>query len=415
MAISDDNDKMNNEGCRIAIRTLGNFSVRRGNRILSAESDKSQKMWELFKYIITNRGKNILAETIQDTLWPDQDYEYSSKAFRTMIHRLRQVLKKGLPEESNIQTIVFSHGCYSWNPNLDYTLDAEEFEQNYVAARKVKASDSLKTLECYRNMLELYQGSYLSESMYTEWTIPFRNHYRRVYLESMADYCNLLVEQGDTDTILEVCENVTLLEPLEEDFHLFLMEALIKKGKIKDARQNYEYITTKLYHELGLRPSAEMRSLYGKITAKDKANRADIDSVQEGIINQPSSDGPFYCDKKTFQSIYDLERRRAERSGQSVFIVLLTLQLSPRVVGEQDTIKKALTTLKDIIERSLRKGDVCSLWGDLQFILILPSINMEQTKLVVERLEKAFREIIKQDEILLKARYQPILANLIIK
>ncbi len=415
MAISDDNEKMNNEGCRIAIRTLGNFSVRRGNRILSAESDKSQKMWELFKYIITNRGKNILAETIQDTLWPDQDYEYSSKAFRTMIHRLRQVLKKGLPEESNIQTIVFSHGCYSWNPNLDYTLDAEEFEQNYVAARKVKAFDPLKALECYRSMLELYQGSYLSESMYTEWTIPFRNHYRRVYLESMADYCNLLEEQEDPNTIIEVCEKVTLLEPFEEDFHLYLMEALLKKGKYKDARQNYEYITAKLYQELGLRPSTEMRSLYSKISAGDQANRTDINSVQEEIISKPGTDGPFFCDKKTFQSIYDLERRRAERSGLSVFLVLLTLHPAPQAIVEPGIIKKALASLQEIIERSLRKGDVCSLWDQRQFILILPAINMEQTKLVVGRLEKAFREMIKQDEILLKVRYQSIFADLIIK
>lgn len=409
----------------IYIQTLGSFSVRRGDHVLSAESQKSQKMWELFKYIIANHGKNILPGTIQETLWPDQDYDFSDKAFRTMIFRLRQTLKKGLEEESPIQPIIFSHGCYSWNPEIEYTLDVEEFEKSYLAARHNKGNNLQKALENYQTMMELYKGSYLSESMYTEWTIPLRNHYRHLYLQAMGDYCSLLKEQGDFAAIIEVSRNVILLEPLEEDFHLSLMEALLKKGKVKDARQDYEYITAKLYQELGLRPSAEMRSIYSKITARDNTTRADIDTVQEAMsenrnenMNESTEvegEGPFFCDKKTFQAIYDLEKRRAERSGQSVFIGLLTLETINEAAAETELKKEALAALKNVIKRSLRKGDVCAPWSDWQLILILPSINMEQTKMVLGRLERAFRERIKQEDVVLRVRHQPILANFIIK
>jgi len=417
MALQNE-EKQNLEEGRIYIRTFGQFSVKRGSLVLSAESHKSQKMWDLFKYFITNRGKNIMPETIQDTLWPDQDYEYSNKAFRTMIYRLRKALnkggsEKGLSEESEGQLIIYSHGCYGWNQDIDYILDAEEFDRNFSAARQNKVSDPQESIKYYHNLLELYQGSYLPESMYTEWTIPLRNQYRRLYLQSMTDYCSVLTEQGDNKTVIEVCEKVITNEPLEEDFHMYLMEALLKEGKAKDARQIYEYITAKLYQELGVRPSSELRNLYARITARDKAARADIESVQEEVSSTDDG-GPFFCDRNTFKSVYDLERRRVERSGQSVYMVLLTLQLVDRAVLDKNAADEAFAVLKDIIFRSLRKGDVCSMWDDLQLVLLLQGINVESTKMVVGRLENAFREKSRQNDIILKSRYQPVIANLVI-
>ncbi|UWG96983.1 winged helix-turn-helix domain-containing protein [Dehalobacter sp. DCM] len=401
---------------RIIIRTFGQFSVKRGGTVLSAESHKSQKMWDLFKYFITNRGKNIMPETIQETLWPDQDYEYSNKAFRTMIYRLRKELNKGEPDEADAkdndsQLIIYSHGCYGWNPDANFQLDIDEFEKNYATAKMSNGSDLEKALSCYQSILAMYQGCYLSESMYTEWTIPLRNHYRRLYLQAMEDYCALLNDRGQVKAIIEVCEKVILNEPLEEEFHILLMEALLKEGKVKDARQNYEYITSKLYQELGVRPSAELKNLYNRITAKDKSARADIDSVQEEMTSSNDDSGPFFCDKETFKSIYDLERRRVERNGQSVFTVLLSLQLSGRAELDRSRADKAFAILKDILARSLRKGDVCAMWGELQYILILQGINAENTKMVVGRIEMAFRELTRQNEVVLRARYQPIVAN----
>lgn len=416
MKQKNENSRNDDKENMTLIRTFGQFSVKRCGIVLSADSHKSQKMWDLFKYFITNRGKNIMPETIQETLWPDQDYEYSNKAFRTMIYRLRKELNKGEADdaegkENGSQLIIYSHGCYGWNPDANYLLDIDEFEKNYTAARMSKDSDVQKALTSYQNILETYQGSYLSESMYTEWTIPLRNHYRRLYLQSMEDYCGLLNSQGNIKGIIEVCEKVILSEPLEEEFHIFLMEALLKEGKVKDARQNYEYITNKLYQELGVRPSAELKNLYARITAKDKSARADIESVQEEIADNTDDNGPFFCDKEIFKSVYDLERRRVERNGQSVFTVLLTLQLSGRAELDRKRADKVFAVLKDILARSLRKGDVCAMWGDLQYVLILQGINAENTKMVVGRIEIAFREMTKQNEIILKARYQPIVSN----
>lgn len=399
---------------RIYIQTLGNFLVRRGNRVLSAESNKSQKMWELFKYIITNRDKNILPESIQEILWSDQDYDFSDKAFRTMIFRLRQTLKKGLDENIQIQPILYSQGCYRWNREIDYTLDLEEFEKNYLIAKQYKDTNEELAMKSFQKILKLYKGNYLPESMYTEWTIPLRNHFRHLYLQSMQDYCALLKRRNALPELIEVCRSIILLEPMEEEFHLYLMNALLNQGKIKDARKNYEYITAKLYQEFGLRPSPEMRSIYSKITAEESTNRAEINIVQEEMNGNSNKEGPFFCDKKTFQSIFELEKRRTERSGQSVFICLLTLEFN-EPNGDADQAQRALSVLENIIDRSLRRGDVVTLWNNFQFLIILPSITMEQTIAVLGRVERTFKEKVKMSDILLRARYQSILDQTFLK
>jgi hypothetical protein len=48
---------------KITIRTLGAFSVSVGGITVSDDSSLSYKVWMLFKYLVTNRGKAASTET----------------------------------------------------------------------------------------------------------------------------------------------------------------------------------------------------------------------------------------------------------------------------------------------------------------------------------------------------------------
>lgn len=50
------------------INILGSFLVKHGDRDLSEKTKRSSKLWELFKFFLTHRGKNLLPETILETL-----------------------------------------------------------------------------------------------------------------------------------------------------------------------------------------------------------------------------------------------------------------------------------------------------------------------------------------------------------
>ena len=130
---------MNNQNTHLAenndllqIFTLGRFVVKRGETILSDKANRSYRLWELFKYLLTNRNRSFLPETITENLWPDNNYSHSRQVVRTQVCRLRQLLND---DNSHSESVVFVQGCYQWDNKLDFWLDAEEFERFYRLAQ----------------------------------------------------------------------------------------------------------------------------------------------------------------------------------------------------------------------------------------------------------------------------------------
>lgn len=96
----------------LMIYTLGRFMVKRGETVLSDQSHRSYRLWELFQYLVTNRNKSFLPESIAENLWPDNTYSEPRQAVRTQVCRLRKLLKD---RDDNSEYITFVQGCYQWN------------------------------------------------------------------------------------------------------------------------------------------------------------------------------------------------------------------------------------------------------------------------------------------------------------
>ncbi|MGB3933511.1 MAG: response regulator receiver protein, partial [bacterium] len=58
----------------LEIITLGDFQVRCGGKILTHDANRAYRLWELFKYLLTNREQGVLPEVLVETLWPEQEY-----------------------------------------------------------------------------------------------------------------------------------------------------------------------------------------------------------------------------------------------------------------------------------------------------------------------------------------------------
>lgn len=91
----------------LEVYTLGQFMVRRGNRIISSEAKRSYKLWEFLKYIISNRGRNVHGDAIIDNLWPEQDYNDSRNSLHSLIYRLRQLIDSDGNDTIDQSFIIF--------------------------------------------------------------------------------------------------------------------------------------------------------------------------------------------------------------------------------------------------------------------------------------------------------------------
>ena len=166
---------------KLNIYTLGDFDITYGGNSILKESGRSYKLFKLFKYLVTFRGRKLLPETIIESLWEDYEYSDPKSVLRTQIFRLRQILNKinvKETEKSRYFNITFINGYYCFELGDMVFLDAEDFEK-YIRQGDSKKYNSInETIELYRKAISLYKGPYLQENSYETWLVPIRNHYK---------------------------------------------------------------------------------------------------------------------------------------------------------------------------------------------------------------------------------------------
>jgi DNA-binding SARP family transcriptional activator len=374
------------DNSKFIIQTLGRFDVIKNGSSLVMSSSGSKKLWELFKFMLTHRDRPFTPETLMDQLWVSESYSDPRSTLRRQMHRLRQ----SLAEEDagdQLNTIRFTNGYYKWNDNLELEIDIDLFERLIKQGDAYMVTAPQKALDYYLEALSYYYGDYLPDCFDQHWVFPIRNHYRRLYLKTVLNAVILMKTNQRYDDIVTICQKAIQIDIYEESFHLHLMEALLIKGQQKQALQHYEYITGFYYHEMGLKPSVEMRALYKKLlqTNAPIVNDSNLcDDLEANVV----LDNAFYCEPSVFRSIYELERRRSQRSDASFSIGVIDVTSISGYSQSQENLR--ILHLKQHLMEKLRKGDTFTLWSDTQFIVLLPGVDSILMEKVLVRILDTF-------------------------
>jgi len=154
---------------RLYIHTLGDFDISIEGRSLVENSSRSYKLIRLFEYFITFKGRKLLPETIIENLWQDSESDNPKNVLRTQIFRLRQTMKRIIPESldmSKYYNISFNNGYYTFELGELAVLDTIEFE-SLIGQGESKRLESIdESIELYCKAIKLYKGQYLSENSY---------------------------------------------------------------------------------------------------------------------------------------------------------------------------------------------------------------------------------------------------------
>ncbi|NLX90209.1 MAG: diguanylate cyclase [Firmicutes bacterium] len=392
---------------RLEIFTLGQFLVKRGDNLLTLDAGRSSKLWKLFKYLFSYRGKTT--EELMESLYPEEELLDPERTLRNLVYRLRRFLAAGLPPGSDPQYIIMSQGMYFLNPSSNYWLDADEFKKLCSEARMTASKEPAKAIDIYHQALSLYNGYYLPESFYDDWVVPVRNYYHRLYLESVYKQIELLREAGRYQELRNVCEKTFLIEPYQEDLHICFIEALLEEGRSDLAKTHYNYASSLLYRETGMKPSVAMRDLYKKITNYKKPQVEDWPTPARHSAGG-SEAGAFFCDPDIFLKLYRLEERRAERNEQPVFWGCLELTHPDFTVPEEKKLTEAMDFVEKVLRRNLRKGDIVCRWNKNQFYLMLECLNHEQAKKALDRVVKRCADVHLFSDIILQSTSSPLKA-----
>lgn len=388
------------------VSMLGGFEICINGECVTEEVNRAQKMWRLLAYIIVHKDKMMAKDELIDMLWQDEEIENPNSALKNLLYRIRMTLK-----EHNISqgqdVIIAKGGAYSWNPKIPCQVDFERFEQLYEEAKNDTTHLETKKAK-YRQAIALYKGDFLPKAQSYEWVMPIQIYLHNIYLRAVEELMKLLDHKRDAQEILEICKVAISLDGFDEKLHYYFLLALINQGKQKQALLHYEYLTNSFYQQLGVALSDELQDLYQVIMRSEKSMEMDLDVIKQDLREAECIEGAFHCEYGFFKEIYRLQARCVARTGQSVFVALLTINDLTNEVPGIKVLSPAMEQLSKTLHACLRKGDVVARYSVGQYVVMLSSLTIESATKVVERVINKFLQQSKKTPIRVHYKILPI-------
>lgn len=382
----------------IYVHMLGEFSITAADKTISDQNNHSKKLWNLLEYLITFRNKEIAQSDLIDLLWSERESSNPIGALKTLMHRVRNMLKElGYPKELIIQR----RGTYSWNTNIPCTVDVDRFEKLCQDGSYI--SDQQLRLEKYRKAIAMYKGDFLPKTSHEPWVVPISAYYHTMYLKIVKESIDILMNEQRYTDVANICWRALAIDQYTESLHYSLINSLFLSGNQRAAVKQYSTTTNLFFSKFGVTPSAELKSLYKEIIKTDKNIKTDLDTIKANLKESQKKRGAFCCEYEFFKDIYRLEARTAVRTGNSIFLCLITITSPDETIPELDVLNKAMDKLKESFFESLRSSDIFARYSLSQYILMLPTSSYEFAEIALKRITCKFYK--KMTKIQVKINY----------
>ncbi len=374
----------------LRVDMLGGLSVWADGQTVLDASARANKPWQVFCYLVLNRGAPIGSAKLIPALWPDEDLADPTGVLKSTVYALRKEFAAAGPQES---PILNENGGYMINPAIRLVLDAERFEQKIRRAAEPGVADKLAALG---EALDVYQGDLLPQLEGEAWVVPRALYYRQMYTQSVLALCEGLHGQKRYNELLAVATMAGRVDPLEERFYVYTFRALYALGMYRAIIPAYNKTARILSEELGVGLGAEITDIYTAASEQVDSIERDIMIIKEDLreVTQESGsvNGPLYCTYDVFKYLYQMVARSSERSGGSVVIVLLTLQKKNGALPPPKPLSSAMSQIKTLILGGLlRKSDTVARYSKSQYIIMLSVDKAGGAEMVIDRVRKRCR------------------------
>lgn len=388
----------------VEVNFFGTFTITGPKGVLRGDSVRSKQVTMLLKYILSHKKADISADDLGTVLWGEGESDNPEGALKNLVYRLRKTLEQ-IGDESYITS---NGGKYTWNRAIETRVDIEEFEKSYMKAESSGLSIKARA-EFYIEALTLYKGEFLKSDSYEYWVVPICGYYRKMFFKCAFEVCDYLMQSRKFAEVDMLCAHAATIDPFEERIHLTKMEALISLGRYPEALAHYEYVTALFYREIGVKPSNEIRAMYKKIANQEQIQQTDLSFIradlEEALV---VARGAFFCDYEVFKNFYQIEARIVERTKESVFVSLFTLEATDEKGIKKAERIQAMEILKKALGESLRRGDVVSRYSEIQYVAMVTAARIENSGIITERVITRFAQLFTKKTVKISTVVSPI-------
>ena len=248
----------------VAVHMLGAFSLTIGDLQVKLPASRGLSV---LKYLLLHHRQNISREVLMDIFWPDAEPETARNNLNVAIHSLRTALRTVI----FLPMIIFEDGTYGLTPDLQVWLDVEEFERFVKTGQRLEAQANLAAaVTTYESAISLYQGDFLDDNPYEDWTVLERERLRIVYLDMLDRLSHIYFDQERYAASIAVSQLILTRDHGREDAHSLLMRCYSRQGQQYLALRQYQACVEALQAELEVDPAPETISLYERIRRRER-------------------------------------------------------------------------------------------------------------------------------------------------
>ena len=120
------------------------------------------------------------------------------------------------------------------------------------------------------------------------------------------------------------------------------------------------------------------------------AVQEDLDYIRKMLSEQEPIVGSYYVEYESFKNISRFIRRNVERKSRDVVYILFTLSQVQDQITPVEELSEYMDNLEGAIKESLRIGDVSTRYSSTQMVVILMDTNLENAKMVANRIFSDF-------------------------
>lgn len=243
----------------VQVQTLGNFQLWRDGEIVPTKEWGRDKTVQLFQFFVTSRYRKALhKEQIMDRLW-NEDSESGDPYFKVAMHGINKILQPDKKSHAEAHYILRQGLTYQLNLN-EMWIDADALEAYIALGNQALIDEPQLAQRAYREAIDLYQGVYLPERLYEDWSCDERERLQVLVLGAIITLSELVMDENPMESI-RLAQQALLIDHAWEDAYRLQMEAYFRKGNRPMAIKTYMQCEKVLEEEFGIEPLPETKQL----------------------------------------------------------------------------------------------------------------------------------------------------------
>jgi len=248
----------------LEVYCLGRFQVRVGwKRIDHWPSTKAKSV---LKYLIAQQRRPVSRDVLMEALWPSCEPSLANNSLKAAVRTLRQTLNAAQGTNGDFPWVLFQDGNYLINSEVDSWMDVEQFDYHWQAGRQLeregKQAEAISELQAAE---ALYQGDYLEDDLYEDWTWLRREALKDTYLAILGRLADDSMQKADYEGCVVYCQKILGKDPCREDAYRRLMCCYSRLGQRNRAIAWYRLCHKIIRAELDVDPDHATVALYHKL------------------------------------------------------------------------------------------------------------------------------------------------------